>query len=106
VLAAGALLAGIALNGQLNFIGNYLPLVYPARLRGTGESFAISVGGRIIGTSTSLITPWLANFTPGASASTKLAFAAASMAVVACILGLVTSRFLVEPQQAVASEES
>ena len=106
VLAAGALLAGIALNGQLNFIGNYLPLVYPARLRGTGESFAISVGGRIIGTSTSLVTPWLANFAPGASASTKLAFAAASMAVVACILGLVTSRFLVEPQQAVSSEES
>ncbi|HET9447468.1 MAG TPA: MFS transporter [Steroidobacteraceae bacterium] len=106
VLAAGALLAGIALNGQLNFIGNYLPLVYPARLRGTGESFAISVGGRIIGTSTSFITPWLANFTPGDNASSKLAFAAAAMAVVACILALVTSQFLVEPKQAVAAEKT
>ncbi len=47
----------------------------------------------------------LANFTPGATATTKLAFAAASMAVVASTLGLVTTRFLIEPQQA-ASEES
>ena len=106
VLACGALLAAVALNGQINFIGNYLPQVYPARLRGTGESFAISVGGRIVGTSTSLITPWLANFAPGASASSKLAFAAATMAVVACVLGLVTTRFLVEPRQDITAEES
>lgn len=106
VLACGALLAAVALNGQINFIGNYLPQVYPARLRGTGESFAISVGGRIVGTSTSLITPWLANFAPGASASSKLAFAAAIMAVVACVLGLVTTRFLVEPRQDITAEGS
>jgi hypothetical protein len=106
LLACGALLAGIALNGQINFIGNYLPSVYPARLRGTGESFAISVGGRIVGTSTSLITPWLANFAPGAGASAKLAFAAACMALVACVLGLVTSRFLIEPRQGAALEQS
>jgi MFS family permease len=106
VLACGALLAAVALNGQINFIGNYLPQVYPARLRGTGESFAISVGGRIVGTSTSLITPWLANFAPGASASSKLALAAAAMAVVACVLGLVTTRFLVEPRQDLTAEGS
>jgi hypothetical protein len=106
VLACGALLAAVALNGQINFIGNYLPQVYPARLRGTGESFAISVGGRIVGTSTSLITPWLANFAPGASASSKLALAAATMAVVACVLGLVTTRFLVEPRQDITAEGS
>ena len=106
VLACGALLAAVALNGQINFIGNYLPQVYPARLRGTGESFAISVGGRIVGTSASLITPWLANFAPGASASSKLAFAAATIAVVACVLGLVTTRFLVEPRQDITAEGS
>ena len=106
VLACGALLAAVALNGQINFIGNYLPQIYPARLRGTGESFAISVGGRIVGTSTSLITPWLANFAPGASASSKLALAAATMAVVACVLGLVTTRFLVEPRQDITAEGS
>jgi MFS family permease len=105
VLACGALLAAVALNGQINFIGNYLPQVYPARLRGTGESFAISVGGRILGTSTSLITPWLANFAPGGNSSSKLAFAAASLAVVACVVGLVTTRFLVEPRQAAAEEQ-
>jgi MFS family permease len=106
VLACGALLAAVALNGQINFIGNYLPQVYPALLRGTGESFAISVGGRIVGTSTSLITPWLANLVPGASASSKLALAAAAMAVVACVVGLVTTRFLVEPRQNITAEGS
>jgi MFS family permease len=97
VLAGGVLIAGILLNGQINFIGNYLPNVYPVHLRGTGESFAMSVGGRIVGTSTSLATPWLSNFAPGSSPSAKLALAAAGMALVACTLGLVVSRYLVEP---------
>lgn len=98
-LACGALLAGIALNGQINFIGNYLPQVYPARLRGIGESFPISVGGRIIGTSTALITPWLATYAPGHGPAEKLAFAAAGVAAVMCVLGLIVSHFLIEPSQ-------
>jgi MFS family permease len=100
VLACGALLAGVVFNGQINFVGNYLPQVYPTHLRGTGESFAISIGGRIIGASTAFITPWLANFTPGADPSQKLAFACAAVAVVTCTLGWVTSRFLIEPDPA------
>ena len=39
---------------QFSFWGNYLPRVYPVHLRGTGESFAANVGGRMIGTSASL----------------------------------------------------
>ena len=40
-------LFGITTIGQLSFWGNYLPRVYPTYLRGTGESFAANVGGRM-----------------------------------------------------------
>jgi len=103
VLACGALLGGVLVNAQVNFIGNYLPQMYATPLRGTGESFAISVGGRIIGAAAAFLTPWLSNFTPGANASQKLAFACAAIAVVACTLGWLTSHFLVEPDPAGAS---
>jgi MFS family permease len=33
-------------NGLHSFWGNYLPRLYPIHLRGTGESFAMNVGGR------------------------------------------------------------
>lgn len=102
-LACGALLGGVLVNGQINFVGNYLPQMYPTHLRGTGESFAISIGGRVIGAAAAFFTPWLANFTPGADGSQKLAFASAAIAVVVCALGWVTSHFLVEPDPAGAS---
>ena len=41
---------------QFSFWGNYLPRVYPTHLRGTGESFAANVGGRMIGTCAALVT--------------------------------------------------
>jgi MFS family permease len=97
VLAAGALLTGILLNGQISFIGNYLPQVYPVRLRGTGESFAISIGGRIVGTSAALLTAWLANFFPGTDPAEKLAWAAAGVAVVGGFTGLLITHFLPDP---------
>ena len=37
-------------SAQFSFWGNYLPRVYPVHLRGTGESFAANIGGRLIGT--------------------------------------------------------
>ena len=43
----GLFLAGFLLIGQFSFWGNYLPRVYPLHLRGTGESFAANVGGRM-----------------------------------------------------------
>jgi MFS family permease len=41
---------------QFSYWGNYLPLVYPVHLRGTGESFAMNIGGRLLGTACSGIT--------------------------------------------------
>lgn len=104
VLALVVLLSGLIYNGQINFIGNYLPQVYPTRLRGVGESFAISVGGRMLGTSAAMLTPWLANFTPGSGPAQKLAIAAAMVAAFACVAGIVISTFLVEPRQNQAGE--
>jgi hypothetical protein len=96
-LAAASLVAGLLYNGLINFIGVYAPQLYPTHLRGVGEGFAVSVGGRMVGASGALLTPWLANFTPGSDAAGKLAFAAAGVAAAACLLGLVTSVFLIEP---------
>ena len=46
----GIFFAGLFTVSQFSFWGNYLPRVYPTYLRGTGESFAANVGGRMIGT--------------------------------------------------------
>ena len=35
---------------QFSFWGNHIPRVFPLHLRGTGESFAANIGGRVIGT--------------------------------------------------------
>jgi MFS family permease len=51
MLKVGIFLAGLMTVAQFSFWGNYLPRVYPVHLRGTGESFAANIGGRMIGTS-------------------------------------------------------
>ena len=53
-------LAGFFTVAQFSFWGNYLPRVYPVHLRGTGESFAANIGGRMIGTSFAWVTATLA----------------------------------------------
>ena len=59
-MSLGMLLAGFFTVAQFSFWGNYLPRVYPMHLRGTGESFAANVGGRMIGTSFAAVTATLA----------------------------------------------
>ena len=81
VLKWGVFLAGLVTVAQFSFWGNYLPRVYPTYLRGTGESFAANVGGRMFGTSAAFITTQLANVTPGTTPSMKLAYAAAGVAL-------------------------
>ena len=53
-LKIGVFVAGLMTVAQFSFWGNYLPRVYPVHLRGTGESFAANIGGRMIGTSAAL----------------------------------------------------
>src|SRR6185503_16040856 len=57
----GLFLCGFVTIAQFSFWGNYLPRVYPTHLRGTGESFAANIGGRLLGTSAAWISVNLAN---------------------------------------------
>jgi MFS family permease len=99
MLEWGIFLYGITTIGQFSFWGNYLPRVYPTYLRGTGESFAANVGGRMIGTSAALLTTQLANVMPGASAPWRLAYASALVGTIAYIVGFAASFWLPEPKQ-------
>src|SRR5208282_4759907 len=60
ILRAGMFFVGFCTVAQFSFWGNYLPRVYPMHLRGTGESFAANVGGRMVGTGANFLTTQLA----------------------------------------------
>lgn len=100
VLKWGVFISALLTVGQLNFWGNYLPRVYPTHLRGTGESFAANIGGRMLGTSAAFVTTQLSNVMPGASPPTKLAYAAAGVAFLVYLVGLIASFWLPEPEHA------
>ena len=93
----GILFIGMATIAQFSFWGNYLPRVYPTHLRGTGESFAANVGGRMIGTMAALVTVRLVSVMPGGSVPVRLAYAAAVVGTSAYIIGVVASYWLPEP---------
>jgi len=97
LLYSGIFLATLLFNGLHSFWGNYLPRVFPTHLRGTGESFAMNVGGRAIGVSAALLTTQLSNVMPGSGAGTRLAYSAGTVAVLACLIGLAGSFWLPEP---------
>jgi MFS family permease len=97
LLKWGVFLAGLLTVAQFSFWGNYLPLVYPTHLRGTGESFAANIGGRMIGTSFAAVTAQLAGSMPGTTPSMKLAYAAAAVALFVYGVGFLSSFFLPEP---------
>ncbi len=98
-LKYGIFLAGLLTVAQFSFWGNYLPLVYPVHLRGTGESFAANIGGRIFGTSFALVTITLAGMKPfpEVSAETNFAYVAAGVALFVYAVGTVACFFLPEP---------
>ncbi len=95
----GIFFAGMLTIAQLSFWGNYLPRVYPTHLRGTGESFAANIGGRMIGTSAALLTTQIAAMMPGTTPAMHLAYAAAAVAFLVYSLGLILSFYLPEPKQ-------
>lgn len=97
-VSLGMMLAGIFTVGQFSFWGNYLPTVYPVHLRGTGESFAANIGGRLIGTSFAWVTSTLAASTliPGDGGPEKFAHAAAIVAGTVYLFGIIAGFFLPE----------
>jgi MFS family permease len=99
LLKWGSYIVGMTTIAQFSFWGNYLPRVYPTYLRGTGESFAANVGGRMIGTSAALLTTQLVSAMPGASLPTRLAYASALVGTAAYAIGFAASFRLPEPTQ-------
>ena len=96
-LYVGMFFAGLFTVGQFSFWGNYLPRVYPVHLRGTGESFAANIGGRLIGTSFAWLTATLAVTSDRANAPAKVALVAACVGFSVYLVGLIASFFLPEP---------
>ena len=99
-LGAGVFLAALVTVAQFSFWGNYLPRVYPTRLRGTGESFAANIGGRMLGTFAAYITATLSNYTPGETHYVQLAIAAGIVGTSVYAIGIVVSHWLPEPGEA------
>ncbi|MCA9099860.1 MAG: MFS transporter [Planctomycetales bacterium] len=100
LLKLGIFFAGLFTVAQFSFWGNYLPRVYPLHLRGTGESFAANIGGRMIGTSMALVTTTLTTLMPGNS----VALAACVVVLGVYSVGLVLSFFLPEPPEGALPE--
>jgi hypothetical protein len=93
----GAALLGLYMALQHSFWGNYLPRMFPVHLRGTGESFAIGVGGRVIAPFAALATTQLANFLPGTTPSAHLALSMTLVTLTLVLCGLLLSWRLPEP---------
>ncbi len=95
-------LCGLVVVAQFSYFGEYLPKVFPTHLRGTGGSFATNVGGRMIGTSMSLVTTSvLAPMLAGGAELVKpmhVAQAAGYVAVTMAVLSLIIGMFLPEPK--------
>jgi MFS family permease len=98
-LYVGMFFAGLFTVGQFSFWGNYLPRVYPVHLRGTGESFAANIGGRLVGTSFAWLTATLAVTPDRAYAPTKVALVAAGVGFSVYLVGLIASFWLPEPKR-------
>jgi Sugar (and other) transporter len=92
-------LPGFFIIAQLSFWGNYLPAIYPVHLRGTGESFAANIGGRMVGASAAFVTSTLALMVISGE---KLGLSTASAVVggAIAVFALLASFFLVEPSAA------
>ena len=98
----GVFFAGMVTVAQFSFWGNYLPLVYPLHLRGTGESFAANIGGRIFGTSAAWFTFTFSASMPPSPA--KIALTAAIVAFSFAIVGTLLTHWLPEPKEQISED--
>jgi MFS family permease len=96
MIKTGVFIAGLLTVAQFSFWGNYIPLVFPVHLRGTGESFAANIGGRVIGTAAAWITLTLAASEKPDPA--KIAIVGACVAGAYALVGAILTQFLPEPK--------
>jgi MFS family permease len=102
-LRPGIFVVGFLTVAQMSFFGNYLPRVYPVHLRGTGESFAANVGGRMFGTTGQLAATQLGvlllTVLPSLPRTTGIAYAAAIVGFAVYALGALLTFWLPEPKE-------
>ncbi len=98
-IKAGIFVAGLLTVAQFSFWGNYIPLVFPTHLRGTGESFAANIGGRILGTAAAWLTLTFSAATP--PDPVKIALVGAAVAGAYALMGKILTRWLPEPDASV-----
>jgi len=94
-IKAGIFLAGLLTVAQFSFWGNYIPLVFPTHLRGTGESFAANIGGRVLGTAAAWLTLTFAAATP--PDPVRIAVVGACVAGAYALVGALLTHWLPEP---------
>jgi MFS family permease len=94
-IRGGVFVAGFLTVAQFSFWGNYIPLVFPLHLRGTGESFAANIGGRVIGTAAAWFTITFSQSTPPDPA--KIAVVGAVVAGIYALVGVILTQWLPEP---------
>jgi len=97
-IKAGIFLAGLLTVAQFSFWGNYIPLVFPTHLRGTGESFAANIGGRVLGTAAAWLTLTFSAATP--PDPVRIALAGAAVAGTYALVGAILTHWLPEPDAA------
>lgn len=96
IIKIGIFVAGFLTVAQFSFWGNYIPLVFPMHLRGTGESFAANIGGRVLGTAAAWITLTLAASDKPDPA--RIAIVGACVAGGYALIGAILTQFLPEPK--------
>jgi hypothetical protein len=99
LIKAGIFVAGLFTVSQFSFWGNYIPLVFPTHLRGTGESFAANIGGRVLGTAAAWLTLTFSAATP--PDPVRIAVAGAAVAGAYALVGAILTHWLPEPDATV-----
>ncbi|MFM9196426.1 MAG: MFS transporter [Planctomycetia bacterium] len=99
LIKVGIFVAGLLTVAQFSFWGNYIPLVFPTHLRGTGESFAANIGGRVIGTAAAWLTLTLSSADP--PDPVHIALAGAAVAGAYALVGAILTHWLPEPESGV-----
>lgn len=91
LIKTGIFVAGFFTVAQFSFWGNYIPRVFPLHLRGTGESFAANIGGRVIGTAAAWFTLSLS------SGPANMALVGGLVAGAYALVGAILTGWLPEP---------
>jgi MFS family permease len=104
LVKAGIFVCGFFVVAQFSFWGNYIPLVFPLHLRGTGESFAANIGGRVLGTLAAWFTLTFSAMGTDKPSPNRIAYVAAIVAGVYALIGAICTQWLPEPAE-VTSEQ-